>query len=381
MRLGVLALLAAASPALAQELPLPGGRQLEVHGFASAGFILTTENNYLADSEGGSFELAEAGINLTTQLTDRLRFGLQLFARDLGPIGDYDAKIDWFYLDYDWTNEIGLRAGRIKLPFGLYNEASDADPARVPILLPQSLYPIQNRDFLLAHTGVELYGLLGLGGAGALDWRLYTGTIFIENERNPSSPFDILELNIPWVAGGRLLWETPLAGLRVGGSVQVLRLESELLVPGDPDAVGVDVPAVLWVASAELTRGELVLAAEYSRWHTEIESSDPMAFPESQAVSERAYAMASYRLNPRLTAGVYHSVLFPDVDHRAEDRTRHQHDAAATLRIDLNDHWLFKLEAHYMHGTAALTVRLNDLPPAMLARNWAVFLAKTTAYF
>ena len=30
-----------------------------------------------------------------------------------------------------------------------------------------------------------------------------------------------------------------------------------------------------------------------------------------------------------------------------------QHDVAATLRFDINSHWLVKLEGHYMTGTAA----------------------------
>src|SRR5712692_7441501 len=89
---------------------------IEVHGFASQGFIKTTDNNYLAHSKDGSFEFTEAGINFTKELTDKLRFGLQLFGRKLGPTGDYNAKLDWFYVDYRWADWLGLRAGRVKLP-------------------------------------------------------------------------------------------------------------------------------------------------------------------------------------------------------------------------------------------------------------------------
>src|SRR5688572_13264616 len=145
-----------AGPVLAQDEPLPDESPappvplVEIHGFVSQGFIVTTDNDYLAESERGSFEMAEVGINFTRALTDRLRAGVQLFARDLGDIGDYDATVDWFYLDYRWHDRLGLRAGRVKLPFGLYNDTSDIDAARVPILLPQSVYPTQNRNFLLA---------------------------------------------------------------------------------------------------------------------------------------------------------------------------------------------------------------------------------------
>src|SRR5690349_9795234 len=85
----------------------PAEDELQVHGFASQGFLYTSDNNYLADTEDGSFEFAEAGINVTRTLGEQLRMGVQLFARDLGPIGDYSAKLDWFYIDYRWRDWLG----------------------------------------------------------------------------------------------------------------------------------------------------------------------------------------------------------------------------------------------------------------------------------
>ncbi|HEX2677628.1 MAG TPA: hypothetical protein VHM19_13335, partial [Polyangiales bacterium] len=159
----------------------------------SQGALLTTDNNYLAKSKSGSFEFTEAGVNFTKQLTSDLRAGMQLFARDLGPIGNYSAKLDWFYLDYRYRDWLGFRAGRVKIPFGLYNDISDVDAANVPILLPQSIYPVQNRDFLLAQTGVELYGRAPVGNAGTLDYHVYGGTIYL-SPSNPGQIYDIVSL-------------------------------------------------------------------------------------------------------------------------------------------------------------------------------------------
>src|SRR5262249_16875206 len=152
---------------------------LQIHGFVGQGALKSTDNNYLADSKRGSLEFSDIGINFTGQLTERLRVGMQLFARKLGSVGNFDAKTDWFYLDYDWREWMGSRAGWVKLPFGLYNDTSDIDSARVFVLLPGSIYPVNNRDVLLAQTGFELYGYAGLNGAGGLDYRLYAGTIFV----------------------------------------------------------------------------------------------------------------------------------------------------------------------------------------------------------
>ena len=65
---------------------------LQVHGFASQGALLTSDNNYLAHTERGSLEFTEAGINFTKPFGDDLSVGLQLFARDLGSTGSYSSS-------------------------------------------------------------------------------------------------------------------------------------------------------------------------------------------------------------------------------------------------------------------------------------------------
>ena len=382
-----------ATPALAVDVGSPDSlASVEVHAFASQGFILSKDNNYLAsDTTHGSFQFSELGVNLTKSLTDRFRVGLQLFAQDLGPTGNYDIKADWFYLDYRFTNWLGVRAGRVKIPFGLYNDSADIDSARVAVLLPQSVYPEENRNYLLAQTGGEVYGYVGLGAGGALDYRAYGGTIFVDTTATPGSPLQIQNFNVPYLAGGRLLWETPVQGLRLGGSLQALRLDATV-IPTSPVTTGgptaaplsadIQIPAVLWVASAEYVAGDLLLAAEYSRWYLGENSSNAMLFPGSPTItSERAYGMATYRASKWLQPGVYYSIMFPDVDDRS-GRANFQHDVATTLRFDVNAYWLIKGEAHYMVGTAGLDPTLNNgTPLSSLQQSWGVFLLKTTAYF
>jgi hypothetical protein len=63
-------------------------------------------------------------------------------------------------------------------------------------------------------------------------------------------------------------------------------------------------------------------------------------------------------------------------------RDNYQHDFAATLRFDINAYWLVKLEGHYIDGTSDVPPALNGgTTPEMLARQWFLFLIKTTAYF
>ena len=356
---------------------------VEIHAFVSQGALWTTANNYLAHTEHGSLEFAEAGVNVTKQLSDRLRAGLQLFARDLGPIGDFDVKLDWFYVDYHWRDYLGLRVGRVKLPFGLYNETYDVDAAHTFALLPQSVYPAVSREFLLAQSGVELYGIRDLGRGGALDYRLYGGTIFQEVTPAVGSPVQVAELDVPYLVGGRVLWEPPVASLRLGGSLQTQRVESQLRVdvPPMPLRVEVDTTVIQWMASVEYTPGDLALAAEYGRWHVDLDSSDPTIHPEAETTSERGYLMAAYRPRPWLQPGAYYSIYYPNVAKRDGNAAK-QHDVAATVRFDVSPNWIVKLEGHFMRGTAALSSSLNGgTPRDELAHQWGLLVAKVTAYF
>lgn len=378
---------------------------VEVHGFVSQGFIKTTQNNYLAESKRGSFEFSEVAINFSKDLTDRMRIGMQLFTHDLGPLGNYRTRFDWFYLDYHFFDWLGVRAGRTKLPFGLYNESSDIDAARVPILLPQSVYPVSNRDFLLAQTGAEVYGNVAIGPVGSLEYRLYGGTVFFDTS---DATLAFSNISVPYILGGRLMWQTPVPGLQAGGSVQTLRIDADLpaaqvaqlqmaggLPAGFSGDLPLKIPALLGVGSVEYSANDLLVAAEYSRWRVSIESPIP-ALAAEKSVSERFYVMSSYHVRPWLSPGLYYSVMFPHASDRSGKkpepdsppnapplgRAAYQHDLGATVRFDLNPYWIVKVEGHFMHGTAGLDSSLNDnVPLSSLTRDWGVFLVKTTAYF
>jgi hypothetical protein len=351
---------------------------VEIHGFVSQGAIRSTGNDYLVpDSKRGSFDFNEAGINFTTQLTDRLRVGMQLFAYDLGTLGNYSVTADWYTLDYRLRDWFGLRAGRLKLPLGLYNDVSDIDAARVSILLPSSLYPATNRDFFLAQTGAELYGYLPLGRAGALDYRVFGGSVAINLPSQIGAPTQISNLGIPIVGGTRVMWETPLEGLRAGVTFLALRVDATIVVPAPALPLTEKENIYSAFGSLEYTRRDLLLQSELGQQRTESTITSTPS-PTTAVVSEGAYLLAAYRLARWLQPGAYCSLYYVNRN-LGNERQNIQDDLAATLRFDINAFWLVKLEAHYMHGTAlvadAAAMQATD------PEDWGLFLIKTTAYF
>jgi hypothetical protein len=358
-----------------------GETDILVHGFVSQGYVQSTKNNFSAHSVKGSTEFAEAGLNFTKQFNSQLRAGVQLFARDLGRTGGYDAKFDWFFLDYRMKDWLGFRAGRIKVPVGLYNDSMDIETARIAILLPQSVYPYSNRDYLLAQTGAEIYGLYDLGNAGSIGYRFYRGSLQLDTPASVGTPTEVQDIDTPYIWGGRILWDTPLEGLKLGGSYQELKVDSDIYFTGPAQSANVVLPVSIAVGSLEYTYYGLQLTLEYSRWWVSSVSSDPSLFPNLAVTSERYYGMATYQFNNSLAAGTYYSVYYPNDEIKSE-RKDYQHDLSLFGRFDVSQNWIFKAEAHYIDGTAGLSSSLNGNRTLNdLERNWGLFLLKTTVLF
>ena len=347
------------------------------------------------------------GLNASSDITDRLRAGVQLFSRDEGLYRDYSPTIDWAFLDYHWRDWLGVRAGRIKIPFGLSNEYADIDPARVQILLPQSVYPIGNREVLLSQTGFSLYGTASLHAAGALDYQAYGGTLFVPLAAVTSrAAVQTYEVDDKYIVGGQVFYRPPIDGLRIGASV--LRTSIEFYNDLDPATKAALIagklvpptfngqvqfsyrPAEFSIASAEYTRGNWQFSAEYSRWYARVVWSLPNLLPTSESHAERSYGMATYRLSDRIEAGAYYSLFYPNVHdregHGAQFKERFyawQRDAAASLRFDVNDRWLWKAEAHFIDGVASLFdgAILDPTLNASPTRYWGMFLVSTTVTF
>ncbi len=374
--------------------------RIQVHGFVSEGGFISTAHDFIGKSSRGSFKFLEVGLNLTVSLTDQLRVGVQFVSRSVGNLSEEIPRLDWAVIDYRYRPWFGVRAGAIKLPLGLYNESIGVDATRNAILLPQSVYPLRNRDALVSHTGFALYGDIPLGPVGALEYQAFLGTLAVPRSALELDGASLESVDTKYVTGGQLFYR-PIEGLRVGASYLRasldfnLRLDSantqELiaLMLVEPDYKGKLVvqqrPASFWVASAEYIVGDWLFAFEYSRWFKRQSSSLPMLLPTFEQDEERFYAMLTYRISPHFELGSYYSVTHVNVDDRRGRRenfrgkriTAFQRDLAGTLRIDINDYWLWKLEAHLIDGVGELLLSQNP----DLTRLWGMFLIRTTVTF
>jgi hypothetical protein len=375
-------------------------QKAHIHGFVSEGGFISTDNEYIGASSRGSLKFFEAGLNVTIEPTDQLRAGVQLVSRSVGTLSEEVPRIDWALLEYRWQPWIGLRAGVIKIPLGLYNEYADIDSARTAILMPQSLYPIRNRDATISHTGFALFGNVGLGPVGELDYQAWVGILSIPRSALELAGATLDSVDSHYATGGQLFWHPPVDGLRVGASY--MRAVIDFNITLDPDTVTQLVmadalpaghdgsllisqdPTSFWAGSAEYLVGDWLFAVEYARWLKLQKASLPALVPTLDEDAERLYAMVTYRLSPLLELGTYYSVVHADADDRRGRGSKFstpaeafQRDLAASLRLDVNAYWLWKLEGHFIDGYAELSASQNPDPK----RRWGLFLLRTTVTF
>lgn len=347
------------------------GRTVQVHGFASQGFVYTDDNNWLTmDSSAGSAAMTDMGLNMSSQITDKFRVGAQVCDRNLGQLGQWHPSLDWGLVDYRFRSWLGIRAGKVKTTLGLYNDSQDLDFAHTFALLPQSVYPTDLRDTTIAHTGADLYGNVSLRrGLGDISYTAYVGHRsdsiysgyayllvhygeFIRNIQGPQYGVDVR-------------WNTPVKGLLVG----VSRLNQQITAKGS--VVNVLNPSSGLQPFEETTTtdwtnqffGEyqwrrLRVDAEYRRQYV---LSPYVPGTHTNSDTRSWYVDASYRLHKRLEMGTYYSgytqtyaLWGAGIPTLGQTDTalpqNHVYDKVIAARTDLNRFVYVKIEGHFMAG-------------------------------
>lgn len=382
-----------------------------VHGFASAGYVKSTKNNYLGNTTDGMADFHEFALNARMQLTDDLSFGAQVFGRRLGPLGGSQAKLDWAYFDYNFNNYLGIRLGRVKVPFGLHNETQDYDSLRTSIFLPPGIYSQFYREAIIAVNGGLVYGNLPFFMDSSLDYQFYIGQNELEHNDGVALLFEDVGNGALWgqttdtdvhgIYGGQINWNTPVDGLRLCASLFVMDFDVEAETPTVSGLFGTPNPTVLeyrqlqyWAYSAEYLYENWTFQAEWARLGGDIYTNISPTYlglagqknPLENNI-ESWYALVSYRFNEWFELGTYYSIYYGDRDNKdgggaayeGNEYNQWQKDLCVTARFDITPRVILKLEAHRVDGTSDVSNLEN--PDGDFKRHWNYYAAKVTYHF
>ncbi len=384
--------LALAASTASASIPI-GNSTVQIGGFFSQGYIKSDGNNYPFENNDGTADFREMGVNVSSTVGAHLRIGGQLFAQRLGNYGGDQVKLDWAQADYNFRQEFGIRLGRIKYPKGLYGEALDLDAVRPFIFLPMSLYNPVVRDFNSAFNGGMIYGSVGIGKAGSLDYKLFYGAVpmspkqgvadFFNNTGLYTSP-GVVNVGMDYSAGGQLFWSTPVTGLKLGYSYSFFKnlVGSGKFAYFPTGDVFLNIPKYNYhTFSAEYIRDAWTFAAEYQRVGGNTSVVNPFGTTAGKGDSANWYVSAARRLNDKFEVGTYYaSAENKNPAAGSLDAANHNRDWAFSVRYDLNEHILFKAEYHFVDGRMNMFNTLRTPNPAM-QDDTSFFAVKTTLSF
>lgn len=339
----------------AQQFTL-GNVPVQVHGFLSQGFAKSNENNFLTmTTSDGSAALTDGGVNASAQFNAKLRVGAQLYIRNVGDLGNGRFELDWGLVDYRFAEWIGVRGGKVKTVMGLYNDVQDIDFLHTWALLPQSMYPVDLRGSTIGHIGGDVYGTVSLHRGGDLSYTGFAG-------RRPEDPeggyayglsaFNHYDSYAGTQQGADVRWTTPVKGVLVGASFMHQHI------------IGTGTSVLRGTPHREESKKDLTnqFYGQFSRrgfradaeWRRYIRQQWLVELNRMVNSDNRGwYVSGAQRFNQYLEVGAYMSRYVPvwSTDHDLPNN--HIYDNALTARVDIGQHFLVKVEGHFMDGYGA----------------------------
>lgn len=386
-------------------LPIAGVAQQWVYqGVLTQGLFHTNENDIYGQSAGSvSDDFTELSINGSYRSALNAHLSAQVIYRHAGA-GFDDVRLDYLNLDAQLSQSdryaAGVRLGRVKVPYGLFNESRDVAFTRPSIYLSQSIYfDLTMRETLVSADGIFPY-LSVFTDRGRWELELGFG-------QPKSADFDTLQVlgetgayDLEAALGYRIMFTSAsesfvaaLSGLYVDDvqyqtllALEELGISSVILNGLSIDRVDIDASfeAHFNVLSLQYHWENYTALLEYGRIDVATNALDitggtlftsfvSRAYPELvrgiNSTSESIFVQLAHRFNHRWAVSL-------TVDHFYSDREDRQGEVveeaglgrgysrfaqAAGVGIQWAPSWqvLVQLEAHYIEGTAWLNDREN----------------------
>jgi hypothetical protein len=348
----------------------------QVHGFAAQGFSVSHGNEFYGDSRHGSSDFYELGLSGAVALRPHLLFAAQGLMRRAGATDTEGLRLDYAQAGYEFLSstqaQAGLRLGRVKNPYGLYNDTRDVVFTRPGIALPDAVY-LENiglRSLLFSGNGAQLYGNVTVGEHQVSAEVNYD----LDHEANNKQKLQITgglplpnDLKIDDFYAARVVDDWNGGRLRLAASYLHARLalEPDQSLPfSGAETFG------SWVFSTQYNLQSVSLTGEY--FLSFVKGGTNFGGPIDNS-GDGFYLQADWRVAPAWTAVLRYSASFADRHDRdgrafatqtGGDRyARFAHDEMLGLRWLVGAHWGFWIEGHLIQGEAGVPALDNRNQP------------------
>jgi hypothetical protein len=377
---------------------LPG--DLQIHGFASQAYITTSDNDFFGNSDnGGSFGLTEAGLNASMRPLPKLLLSAQVLSRRAGQGNNGMPRLDYGFLDYriysHEVNQFGVRIGRLKNPFGFYNDTRDVAHTRPGILLPQSIYFDRVRNISLSGDSVQFYGEAPVFNWGTFSTQFGVTLPVVNDKETELTLIGVVQpghLTRDASYIGRGIFETNDKRLRLAVSGIWLNTSYNPKFKLD-DPIG---PGALQFTpiffSAQYNTERWSLTSEYAIRHFKYNNNFKVPGLDGlDFYGESYYFQGEYRFTPKWEGIVRYDAYYANRADRdgsefarltgAPAHGRFAKDIMVGLRWNVTPQFMLRAEYHHVNGTGWLSRLDNPSSDGPLDKDWDLYAIQASFRF
>ena len=364
----------------------------QIHGFFSQGLFSSSGNNVYGHSKDSvSAGLTEVGLNLSYQALNNLSFAIQGLYRRAGEStgNEGDFSLDYAFMDYTFfTHEkgrFGIRAGRVKNPWGLYNETRDVAATHPTIFLPLAYFE-RSRALYLSMDGGQLYSdyntaygdftfTFNMGLTNPADKELLiaiTGNPTVQGNLHSDLSY-LAKINYE-IDNGKYIFALSYVNLS-------LDYEGEATDPYKDLNSRID----SFMLSAQYNGERFSLTAEYAlQWNdfNNLATPQPGVTFDTSPISQHWYIQTGYRVldNVQLTLRYDSSVQdINDPQGNTFEATTgrpaylmYTQDIVFGTRWDITPSWMLRAEYHRVHGASTLSA-FDNPNIANIVKDWNIY--------
>lgn len=300
-----------------------------INGFLNEAWARSDGNEIYGIGKGGTFDYRTAAVILRVEPTPDDIFSVKLRHERIGASEFQqfipEVGLDWFFYEHRFGDDTAIRVGRVKIPFGIYNEVRDVGTL-LPFYRPPTdfygtgSFTTETVDGALVSHQFHL-------GSWQLDGDLYGGGWqFVQRVTE-----GVFQSKVRDSIGTELWLTPPVPGLRVGAGGMIFHI----LDPGGHDTT--TVRANMYHVSLEEDFGRVLTQVEYKRRDIQ------------DAHVNEGYAHAGVRLTDKVTLNgqveLEHVVIMEVPQGFTQDR-----DWAVGLNYAFAHSVVLKGEVHWNRG-------------------------------
>ena len=364
--------LCGAGSAHAQETPLA------IHGFGNQDDWRSSANSYQGADTRGTWGNNMFGVVFTAVVTDKSKVWAQLQADS-----NEQTRATWMFVDYQVNDDVRAHVGRVKFPFGIYNEIITTRALQMSVVEPAA-YSIPADMTYDAYDGAGIDIDFHLPANNTLTLQAFGGNIF-----NPPDPQPAIPLNQDWgvnqyqnngpatgqngyvaphndrtIIGTKLTWQTPVDALRLMFSANRATLESTMVSSDAGQGTLFQEDRIM--TSIDYAGDQLDIKAELNRHNIQgVDGIDPV---DTQAW----YVQVGYRLGDWTPYMRYDSIITNMAAQYQNNPSYYQNTLVTGLNYRLTNNINLRGEVHNNHGYA-LPVIAGETQAGTGTVDWQMF--------